>query len=355
MIGDKSPLGYKEKKKGNSRGKASHESHNRLFHTQGSFVGGQTGNRWDIRPAELKARCDEAEAIYLGSRNLPEHLRDEVKYPLPTLAKARELFKQFCIAQNFRTAHDLEDFEHVLEWFDGVKWQPRETAPAGAEFRRRMEMPVERAVRLIRGVENWTRCSPDIIRTFLEHTERIECVNAKGEIQIKIDGKVLTFCNGGNPLQPETKVLCYHHEDDPQFLHLTSGDGQILGTWYQRGRTGFLDHEALAEAMRYTHAARETAKATANELATPARAGLEAMRAHNASVVAVCKDFVVTSPIPEHGPDAVASPVAAGLATASATRTTFETNPVKVAPATDCTEELLKRAASAPVDDETYD
>jgi hypothetical protein len=54
MIGGLSPTGYKEKKKGNSRGKASHESHNRLFQTQGSFIGGQTGNRWDIRPAQFR-------------------------------------------------------------------------------------------------------------------------------------------------------------------------------------------------------------------------------------------------------------------------------------------------------------
>ena len=96
MIGDKSPVGYKEKAKGNSRGKASHEAHNRLFHTQAAFIGGQTGSHYSIRPADLKARCDEAKEIWLKSSQLPEHLRNEVKYPLPTPAKARELFKKLC-------------------------------------------------------------------------------------------------------------------------------------------------------------------------------------------------------------------------------------------------------------------
>jgi hypothetical protein len=351
MIGEQSPAGYKEKAKGNSRGKASHESHNRLFHTQASFIGSQTGNRWDVRPADLNARCKEAQQIHLRSQELPEHLREQVKYPLPTPAKAREHFQTFCLEQNFRTQHSLEDFEHVLEWFDGVKWQPRETAPAGAKFRRRLEMPVERAMRLIRSVEKWDRVSPDIIKTFLEHTERIEHVEPNGEIKISIDGKLLTFCHGGNPLAPGTRCLAYHHSDDPQFLHLTSGDGKILGTWYQRGRTQYLDQEALAQAMRYTHAARSAAMATANDLAAPERAALEAMRAHNAAL----EQFVVTADVPVAVGDERGSAVAVGIARNAVTKKSFATHPVPLPTVNDCTAELLARAASAPKQDEYYD
>lgn len=308
MIGDQSPRGYKEKAKGNSRGKASHESHNRLFHTQGAFIGGQTGNRWDVRPAELNARCNESREIYLRSQDLPEHLRDQVKYPLPTPALARDLFRQFCTDQNFRTAHTLEDFEDVLEWFDGTKWQPvgvqASACPAGAKLRKRKEMPVERAMRLIRLVPKWDRCSPDIIKTFLEHTERRVEVEANGEIKFSHEGKLLTFAcpqpQTPDPrpqtlsLPPGTKCLAYHHPDDPQFLHLTSGDGRILGTWYQRSRVGYQDQEALAQAMRYTHAARTVAMDTARELAAPEIAGLEAMRASNAAL----EQFIVTADVP---------------------------------------------------------
>jgi hypothetical protein len=299
MIGDKSPVGYKEKKKGNSRGKASHESHNRLFHTQGSYIGGQTGNRWDIRPADLNARCKEAEQIYADAQALPQHLREQVKYPLPTPASARDLFKQFCVDQNFRTEHKLEDFDDVLEVFVDGKWRPvaeSETfniqhSTPNTEYRKRKEMPVERAMRLIKLVEKWDRCAPDIIKTFLEHTVRTVTVTDAGEIEITIEGRKLTFaCPPNLPLVPGRKALGYFHPDDPQFLFVTSGDGRILGTWYQRGRTEYLDQEALAQAMRYTHAARTVATATANELAAPERAQLETMRAHNADL----QDFTVT-------------------------------------------------------------
>lgn len=103
MIGGTSPAGYREKKKGNSRGKASHESHNRLLHTQGSFIPGQTGNRWDIRPADLQARCDEACEVWALRNRLPEHLRGQEQYPLLLPAQARELLIRFCLEQNFRT------------------------------------------------------------------------------------------------------------------------------------------------------------------------------------------------------------------------------------------------------------
>jgi len=311
MIGDKSVRGYKEKAKGNSRGKASHESHNRLFHTQGSWIGGQTGNRWDIRPAELNARCAEAREIYQNAQALPEHLREQVKYPLPTPAIARDLFKQFCVDQNFRTDHKLEDFQDVLEVFADGQWKAvADVADHSAlPMRKRKEMPVERAMRLIRAVEKWDRCSPDIIKTFLEHTARTRPVETNGEINLSIEGKTLIFCHGGIPLAPGQKVLCYFHPDDPQFLHVTSGDGRILGTWYQRGRTEYLDQAALAQAMRYTHAARAKATATASELAAPQIAGLEAMRAHNESL----QSFTVTADVPNGTAVTQTTAVAAAL------------------------------------------
>jgi hypothetical protein len=298
MIGNKSPNGYAEKKKGNSRGKASHESHNRLFHTQASWIGGQTGNRWDIRPSELPARVAEARETYLSSQDMPEHLRDQVKYPLPTPAKARDLFRQFCIDQNFRTDHKLEDFDDVVDIFVDGKWCPVSEVPKGqtGPLRKRKEKPVERAMRLIRAVERWDQCSPDIIKSFLEHTVRQRPVETSGEIEFTHEGKLLTFkAPDGLALPPGTKCLCYFHPQDPQFLHVTSGDGRFHGTWYLRGRTEYLDRAALEQAMRYTQSARKAALATARELAGPEIAQLEVMREHNEQL----QNFVVTGSVPE--------------------------------------------------------
>jgi hypothetical protein len=314
MIGTKSPTGYKEKGKGNSRGKASHESHNRLFHTQGSWVDGQTGAHYGIRPADLPAQIKECEQIAARQDLLPEEKRGEVKFPLKLTTEIRGLFEQFCLDQNFRKEHDLEGFDTVLEYLDHASGEWRTSAlantSAGIEYRKRKEMPVERAVRLIKSVERWDRIDPMIIRTFLEHTERRVIVEANGEIKMTVDGKVLSFKNAGVALAPGTKALAYHHSNDPQFLHLTSGDGRMLGTWVQRGRGAYQDQEALAAAMRYTHAARKAAQDTAADLAAPQRAELEAMREHNAGL----QQFVVTAPVPEAAKESHKSEVAGRLA-----------------------------------------
>jgi hypothetical protein len=217
----------------------------------------------------------------------------------------------------------------------------------------RMEMPAERAMRLMQAVpaDQWTRCSPDIVKSFLEHTERRVIVEANGEIKFMHDGRTLIFCHAGNPLAPETKALAYHHPADPQFLHLTTGDGRILGTWSQRGRGNFLDQQAIAEAMRYTHAARESAKSIAGDLAAPQREPLDAMRASNAAL----QQFVITTDTPATNILLGDSAVAAGLRSVPATADGLKKNPVPLPTANDCTNELLRRAESAPKDEEYYD
>jgi hypothetical protein len=91
----------------------------------------------------------------------------------------------------------------------------------------------------------------------------------------------------------------------------------MLGTWHLRGRTEYLDRGALAQAMRYTHAARAAAQNTARELAAPELADLETMRTHNTAL----QNFVVTVDVPDSGRDAVTpTPVASSLAAVRSAR-----------------------------------
>jgi hypothetical protein len=350
MIGGTSPTGYAEKRKGNSRGKASHEAHNRLFHTQGSFIGGQTGANWGIRPADLEARIRECQEIHERAQTLPEEKRAEVKYPLLTLAEAREKFAAICHEQNNRTEHALEDFGTVLEVQTATGWEVAEAAQPGVPCRSRMERPTERALRLIRSVDRWEKTSPDIVRTFLDHTQRFVTVNARGEIELMIEGRKLTYrapeTGPAGEMVPGLKCLAYHHPGDPEFLHLTSGDGRILGTWCQRGRSTFLDQQALAEAMRYTHAARSAAQAVAGEMAAPQREQLDAMREHNRQVAGAA--FVVTSMVPDANGGSDPSRVAASLEAIDAAGEQMKVNPPAPVPVADCTEDLLKRAKNIP-------
>lgn len=300
MIGAKaSPAGYAEKKKGNSRGKASHESHNRLLHTQGAYIAGQTGARYEIRPADLLARSAEAGEVWQLRGKLPSHLQGQEEYPLLTLGQAREHLFRICAEQNARDDHQLEGFEELVE-------------KLGNYLRKRMERPIERAARLVQGIQ-WTPVSPAIVRTFYEHTERQVTVKPNGEVEISIEGKSLNFMNGGVPLVPGTKALAYFHPDDPKFLHLTDGRGAMLGTWLRRGRVAFGDTDGLAAAMRYTHAAREAAREHANQLAAPQRAELEAMRAHNAELLKLAEFTDVTPGGSATGDQLIGTPVGAAL------------------------------------------
>ena len=301
MIGaSASPAGYAEKKKGNSRGKASHESHNRLLHTQAAYIAGQTGNRWDIRPADLESRCAEARDIWALAQHLPLHLRGSERYPILTLNQAREHLFRIFNAQNARTAHELEGFEEIVE-------------RVGDRLVKRKESPMDRSARLVAAVAGqWAPVSPAIITTFYEHNERWVQVKDNGEISISVDGRAFTYAHGGVPLLPGMKALAYFHPDDPAYLHLTDGRGAILGTWTRRERVGFGDGEALANAMRYTHLARETARAAANELAAPQRAELEAMRAHNAELLKLA-EFTDVTAAPESGRGIVGAPIGAAL------------------------------------------
>lgn len=316
MIGGRSPVGYKEKAKGNSRGKASHESHNRLFHTQGAYIAGQIGNRWDVRPADLKARGDEAVEIWQMRERLPEHLRGQEQYPLLTIPQAREHLGRICHEQNLRDEHQLEGFEQVLEWFDGQNWQPQSTYRGTGQIRTRMERPYERALRLMHGHE-WSPVSPAIVAAFYEHSEKIVHVEDDGEIVFKQDGRQFTYRHGGAPLVPGSKALAYFHEDDPRFLHLTDGKGSILGTWIRRERVS--DLEALQDAFRYTGAAKAAAQVAAAALAQPQTDQLAAMRAHNEELMKL-SEFTDVTEAPQPGMGIVGSPAGAALVAVSQVR-----------------------------------
>lgn len=298
MLGNKSAVGYAEKKKGNSRGKGSHESLNRVIHTQGAYIPGQTGSRYDIRPADLSAkrkdgsgrgRVEECIEFWELRNLLPEHLREQVKYPLFTLTEARQHLNRIFEAQNFRDKHAIEGFETVLEWFDAGagQWKDR-TAWDGAsevKWNKRKERPVERAARLVAGHE-WEFATTDVIVAFLKHTVKARRVEADGEFKLTHDGTVMIFAPALNAVLPaeQLEVLCYVSDVEPDFMHVTSGRGQIFGTWYRRGRNASRNEELLKASFRYTAAAMAATKERAEQLATPQRERLEAIRAHNAEL-----------------------------------------------------------------------
>jgi hypothetical protein len=332
MIGGKSPRGYAERAVGNSTGKASLESHNRLMHIIGGDLAGQVGPLYTKRPTDILARQKECEVIWRMTQHLPETLRGQVGYSLLSLDQARrELFRIFGI-RNHRTDHTMEGFETILEWYDPAtgKLRPQNTAPhplpPGAYISKRKEMPVERAERLVRAAcaegQTWQPVSPAIITAFFEHTQRQVTVQPNGLITFTIDGRPIEFAPPGAPaslpasaIVPGTKLLAYSHPDDPAYLHLTDGAGRILGTWLRRGLVD--SEDSLKAAIRYTQTALRAAREQAAKLAAPEVAELEQMRARNAELLAA-NSFIDTTTVLEaqstpESPRPITSPVASGL------------------------------------------
>ena len=284
MLGGKSPAGYREKGKGNSAAKASHESHNRLIHTMSAGQPAQTGPVYSRRPSDLAAREKEAAEVWTTAQLLPVALRGQAKFPILTIPQARAHLFKVAGWMNTRVDHKLEAFEEVLEWFDESTghWRPQSEQPdiivAGTQFRTRMESPMERAARLVTGL-TFTRVSPEIVKTFYAHTQRPVVVEANGEIKFSYEGRVISFRPVSAPVQAGTKLLAYYNPDDPAYLHLSNGKGAIVGTWLRRDRAS--SREELAAALQYTQAALGAARARANELGAQEAARLAAMREAN--------------------------------------------------------------------------
>ena len=289
MLGGPSPTGYQQRAVGNSKGKASLESCNRLGHTMLSHIPGQTGKSYLTRPADLAARGKETVQIWQTSQQLPEHLRKEVGYPILTLAQAREhLFRCFQL-QNERTEHDLQGFEEVVEIWDGQRWTNQAVAPRvenqKSKIKIRQESPLERCARLVAPYrDQWRQISPDIITAFYEHTIRQVIVKTNGLI---VDRGIEFMPPNPQPStlnpQPGAKLLAYSHPDDPAYLHLTDGRGRIVGTWLRRSLAH--DRDTLQTAIRYSQSALSAAKEVAADYATAERERLEAMRAKNAELL----------------------------------------------------------------------
>ena len=326
MIGGASPAGYQQRAIGNSKGKASLESHNRLMHTMLADRPGQTGPLYNVRPADLQARARETAEILKSTQHLPAHLRSQVGYPILTINQAREHLHRIFRLQNERTEHALQGFEDIVECWDEQRklWLPqsvsvRENPSPTMSVRIRKESPIERCARLIAPYQDqWSRVSPEIITAFYEHTSRQVTVQPSGLIEFRTEDRQVEFCpceSMSVRVSPGTKLLGYYHPDDPAFLHLTDGQGRILGTWIRRARA--TDPETIQQAIRYTQTALSAAKAQAADYATPDREALAAMRARNESLLAA-QSFEAVSEAPSSELHAPSSPVATALLTSRA-------------------------------------
>lgn len=328
MVGGKSGAGYREKQKGNSNGKTSHESLNRLVHTMSAGQPGQTGLAYGRRPTDLKAREEEAVKIFQAGQLLPADLRGQLKYPILTIEESRKhLFKVFRL-MNARTEHAMEGFDEIVVWFDSEtgNWRPRSELPAvlpeGIRFDKRMESPYERAAKLIQatiaeGLE-FERVSPDIITSFYKHSQYHVSVSPSGEIKIKREGKLITYKPAAvTSVASGDELLAHFNNEDPEHLYCTNSKGAIVGIWVRRERHSN-NQEQLAAQLSYTQTALHQARSHAEELSAQERSRLDAMREHNNQLLNSASFVQIAEPQP------MRKQVSSGAASALAQATTVK-------------------------------
>lgn len=295
MLGGQSPAGYRERALGNSRAKASHEAHNNLLHNMAGDLPGQTGRRWDVRPADLASREKEAREIHALAARLNPEYRAQARFPVLTLNQAREELNRIFDEMNARTDHRLEGFAEIAEWRPSVfaPWQPVATCPpeppAGYETRVRNESPVERMRRLVAGLE-WRRVPRSTLVHFYEHTQKIVRVDERGEISFAHEKRDHVFMNpepDSPHARPGAKFIAYFHPLEPDYVHLTlpPPHSGYVATWKRRERVRSGDAAALQDALRYTEAARLRVREHLHRVSSE-RADTDAMRAHNARLAA---------------------------------------------------------------------
>lgn len=295
MISGKSAAGYQERGIGNSRAKASHEAHNNLLHNIVGDVPGQTGRRYDVRPADLAAREAETRAIWAVSRTLSPEAQDQIEYSIYTLNQARTVLNAAFHIMNTREQHELEGFDEVVigRPHPGEPWRPvskiKAELPLDWEFSSRRESPVERMKRLITGLE-WSRVPRSTLVHFYRDSHKRVCVNEAGEITFAHEKRDYVFVRpaDGQRYRAGDEFLAYFHPRELDLLHLTQlpPHGGYVASWARRDRVRVGDGKALSEALEYTKGALQAEQAHLHEVCKPEAQALQAMRAHNAEVIA---------------------------------------------------------------------
>lgn len=294
MIGGQSPVGYQERAVGNSRAKASLEATNALIHYELDGLPGQVGRDYTVRPADLKAREDEAGRIWEMAQTLPAHLRGQMRYPVLTVDQARDHLNQMFARIASRRDHSLEDFEMVPFWRShrAAEWQPIHTMPddlpADYETALFKESPIDRMRRLVAPYTGqWRACPAHVLAGLLNDHQRAVRVRDTGEIRLRVRERLYWYAAPGDEyrIAPGTEVIVHTDKLHLDHIFIMDASGRVLGVWPQREAVRRGDQEALSAALRYTGHALKTARTAVAEAAAPQRAALEAMREHNAALL----------------------------------------------------------------------
>lgn len=295
---------WEERKSGNSKSKAWHESFHNLYANEEADIAGQVGKDRDHAPAALMGRERHAVALDNAAMILTKEERAQFRFPFPGLAECYQQSEERVHLINHRKEHGCEGFDTVMEWrprgvrclplpeADLPRWlaaNPRADIDTDVEWFPRPETPMERAARLSQGCR-FMRLPDSVWRRFYEDLHVTDVVDEAGRLAFKCkqtDRKMwFEPADETQYLAPGTKVTGFYRPDGSAIHLFGGGSDRYLLSWPAVAKGGRVDtaERQVAFSRKQTALNRALGNTRAATKEEVERAQADAM--HNAVVLA---------------------------------------------------------------------
>lgn len=246
---------------GNPNGKGPLEAFWRLSWNHLGWEPGQTGSKYELRPATLAGRESEASKLIRAGASLPLELKRQLlEGYFHSTEEAAAVIHSCWERLADRLDHKLEGFETVREWrWNGqAEWRNVDIDPLpnlGAEafkqavqLRPRLETCNERARRLlVRDGANFERAG-DAALALIFCDSRPLTYNGSGVFMVESKGRASRMFKSDHlPLVEGQKYTVVHDGEDFQELYILTPRGEFVGVAHHVQRVGYLDKAGVAK------------------------------------------------------------------------------------------------------------
>jgi|GEM_PF-3904971 len=272
------------------------------FHDHGAGLPGQTGARYDLKPAELEAQIKEHSALMKEAEDLPAETMARLRSSFLTQAEAIDAVAAIFAKLNDRRRHRMQGFDQVQLWRfpEDKTWRPLEelrrypaNEVARAIFETRMESPLERLEKLLRAQPKPTQVPAEALLAFMartikkvRHPAPYTIAWTEAGVESVFRGELPELASGkGGPFF--VKLL----PGDPHVAHLfLAEDGRRLGALARVLAAPIGDEDAQKRAVGEVQHYRSLITKPLMERHAPARQANVERREANAAIIAAARE-----------------------------------------------------------------
>lgn len=272
------------------------------FHDHGAALPGQTGARYDLKPAELEAQIKEHAALMKEAEDLPADVVAQLRSAFLTQAEAVQAVEAVFAKLNQRRKHSMQGFDQVEMWRfpEDSGWRPLDELrhlPARevsrAIFEHRMESPLERLEKLLRAQPKPTPVPAEALLAFMARTIKTVRHPApytiawrEAGVEFIFRGELAELASGkGGPFS--VKLL----PGEPNVAHLyLAADGRRLGALSRVLAPRIGDEEAQMRAVGEVQHFRSLIIKPIMQRHAPVRQVHEDRNAANAAIIRAARE-----------------------------------------------------------------